>query len=84
MINLLNDVTISEYESSVLVMWGLCFLALQEFALITCIYLIKCEHKTSQKGKFLVFPWFVRIEQYFAEIQLFENLESKGAKKKKI
>ncbi len=26
--------------------------------------------------------WFVRIEQYLAEIQLFENLESEGAKKK--
>ncbi len=27
--------------------------------------------------------WFVRIGQYFAEIQLFENLESEGAKKSK-
>ncbi len=26
--------------------------------------------------------WFVRIGQYSAEIQLFENLESEGAKKK--
>ncbi len=26
--------------------------------------------------------WFVRIGQYLAEIQLFENLESEGAKKK--
>ncbi len=25
--------------------------------------------------------WFVMIEQYLAEIQLFENLESEGAKK---
>ncbi len=25
--------------------------------------------------------WFVRIRQYLAEIQLFENLESEGAKK---
>ncbi len=25
--------------------------------------------------------WFVRIEQCLAEIQLFENLESEGAKK---
>ncbi len=25
--------------------------------------------------------WFVRIGQYLAEIQLFENLESEGAKK---
>ncbi len=27
--------------------------------------------------------WFVRIQQYLAEIQLFENLESEGAKKSK-
>ncbi len=27
--------------------------------------------------------WFVRIGQYLAEIQLFDNLESEGAKKKK-
>ncbi len=27
--------------------------------------------------------WFVMIGQYFAEIQLFENLESEGAKKSK-
>ncbi len=27
--------------------------------------------------------WFVRIGQYLAEIQLFENLESDGAKKKR-
>ncbi len=25
--------------------------------------------------------WFVRIGQYFADIQLFENLESESAKK---
>ncbi len=27
--------------------------------------------------------WFVRIGQYLADIQLFENLESEGAKKSK-
>ncbi len=27
--------------------------------------------------------WFVRIGQYLAEIQLFENLESEGANKSK-
>ncbi len=27
--------------------------------------------------------WFVRIGQYLAEMQLFENLESEGAKKSK-
>ncbi len=30
-----------------------------------------------------VFHWFVRIGLYLAEIQLFENLESEGAKKSK-
>ncbi len=28
--------------------------------------------------------WFVMIGQYLAEIQLFENMESEGAKKIKI
>ncbi len=28
--------------------------------------------------------WFVKMGQYLAEIQLFENLESEGAKKIKI
>ncbi len=28
--------------------------------------------------------WFVRIGQYLAEIQLFENVESEGAKKSKL
>ncbi len=27
--------------------------------------------------------WFIRIGQYLAEVQLFENLESEGAKKSK-
>ncbi len=30
------------------------------------------------------FVWFVRIGQYLAKIQLFENLESEGAKKKNL
>ncbi len=53
-------------------------------------------YKTSHKGQFFEIEiyassesWnnlsidvcFVRIEQYLAEIQLFENLESEGAKK---
>ncbi len=54
------------------------------------------DHKTSQKGNFFeiemytwpeswmnklsIDVWFVRIRQYLAEIQLFENLESEGAK----
>ncbi len=29
-----------------------------------------------------IYVWFVMIRQYLAEIQLFENLESEGAKKK--
>ncbi len=28
-----------------------------------------------------IYVWFVMIRQYLAEIQLFENLESEGAKK---
>ncbi len=58
------------------------------------------DHKTSHKGKFFeieiytsseswinklsIDVWFVRIGQYLSEIQLFENLESEGAKKIKI
>ncbi len=30
-----------------------------------------------------IYIWFVRIGQYLAEIQLFENLESEGAEKSK-
>ncbi len=33
-------------------------------------------------NKLSIDVWFVRIEQYLAEIQLFENLEYRGAKKK--
>ncbi len=55
------------------------------------------DHKTSHKGKFSLIEiytlseslknnisidiWFVMIGQYLADIQLFENLESEGAKK---
>ncbi len=47
------------------------------------------DHKTSHKCQFFkninnklsIDVWFVRIGQYLAEIQLFENLESEGAKK---
>ncbi len=47
------------------------------------------DHKTSHKGIFFlncdlyklsIDVWFVRIGQYVAEIQLFENLESEGEK----
>ncbi len=57
---------------------------------------VALDHKTSHKGQFClnfwinnlsIDVWFVRIGQYLAQIQLFENLESEGAKiknKKKI
>ncbi len=49
------------------------------------------DHITSHKGPIFlseillinnlsIDEWFVRIGQYLAEIQLFENLESEGAK----
>ncbi len=39
------------------------------------------DHKTSRKCTFFaVDVLFVRIGQYLTEIQLFENLESEGAK----
>ncbi len=58
------------------------------------------DHKTSHKCQFFeiemytssesrinklsIDVWFVRTGQYLAEIQLFENLESEGAKKNQI
>ncbi len=53
---------------------------------------VTLDHKTSHKGQFFkiemytsseswIDVWFIRIGQYLAEIQLFENLESEGAKK---
>ncbi len=47
------------------------------------------DHKTSHKGQFFsvnnisIDVWFVIIVKYFADKQLFENLESEGAKKSK-
>ncbi len=52
------------------------------------------DHKISDKGQFYasyesrinwlsIDAWFVRMGQYLAEIQLFEYLESEGAKKSK-
>ncbi len=35
-------------------------------------------------NKLSIDVWFVRIGQYLAEIQLFENLESEGAKNQNI
>ncbi len=58
---------------------------------------VTLDHKTSHMGQFFeiemytspeswmnnlsIDVWFVRIGQYLAEIQLFENLESEGSKK---
>ncbi len=41
------------------------------------------DHKTSNNlnKKLSIDVWFVMIEQYLAEKELFENLESEGAKK---
>ncbi len=63
---------------------------------VSAIY-VTLDHKTSLKCQFFkienytsseswinvlsIDVWFVRIGQYLAEIQLFENLESEGAKK---
>ncbi len=50
---------------------------------------VTLDHKTSHKGQDLwiynlsIDVWFVMILQYLAEIQLFVNLESEGAKKSK-
>ncbi len=38
---------------------------------------------SSEINKLSIDVWFVRIGQYLSEIQLFENLESEGAKKSK-
>ncbi len=60
---------------------------------------VTLDHKTSHKGQFVeieiytsseswinklsIDVWFVMIVEYLAEMQLFENLESEGAKKSK-
>ncbi len=44
---------------------------------------VTLDHKTSHKSQYnnlSIDVWFVMIGQYLAEIQLFENLESEGAK----
>ncbi len=42
---------------------------------------VTLDHKTSHKCHFFFIDvWFVMIGQYLAEIKLFENLESEGAK----
>ncbi len=57
------------------------------------LFYVTLDHKTIHKGPFFeidifyiinihlsIDVWFVRIGQYLAEIQLFENLESEGEK----
>ncbi len=44
---------------------------------------LEIEIHTSFINKLSIDVWFVRIGQYLAEIQLFENLESEGAIKSK-
>ncbi len=53
---------------------------------VTSIIFVTLDHKTSLKCQFLHYlkvnklsidVWFVRIGHYLAEIQLFENLESR-------
>ncbi len=66
------------------------------FEFVVLIY-VSLYHKTGHNGQFFemyiytsseswintlcIDVWFDMIEQYLAEIQLFENLESEGAKK---
>ncbi len=50
------------------------------------VLFLKIEIDTSSESrinKLSIDVWFVRIGQYLAEIQLFEKLESEGAKKSK-
>ncbi len=46
---------------------------------------VTLDHKTSHKDHSFLNRdvWFARIGRYLAEMQLFENLESEGAKKSK-
>ncbi len=43
---------------------------------------VTLDHKTSHKGQFFKI-WKLNKKSYVAKIQLFENLESEGAKKSK-
>ncbi len=49
-------------------------------------YLCDLGHKSSHQSwinKLFIDVWFVKTGSYLAEMQLFENLESEGAKKSK-
>ncbi len=45
------------------------------------IFKIEINRSSKSYNKFSIDVWFVRIETYLVEIQLFDNLESEGAKK---
>ncbi len=45
---------------------------------------VKSISSESSLNKLSIGVWFVKSGQYLAEIQLFENLESVGAKKSKL
>ncbi len=47
------------------------------------IHTLKAINTGKGINKLSIDEWFVMIGQYLAEIQLFENLESEGAKKSK-
>ncbi len=60
------------------------------FFTVRIVIYVTLDHKTSHRGTFFETEiysssviCFVRIGQYLAEIQLFENLESEGGKKSK-
>ncbi len=68
------------------------FLGLKKHWLLLSIIYLTLHHKSSHKGTFFKLSWinkrsidlwFVSIRQYLAEIQIFENLESEGARKLK-
>ncbi len=66
-------------------MSSLLFVTLDHKTRVIRVNSLKIEMYTSSESwinKFSIDVWFVRIGQYLAEIQLFENLESEGKKKK--
>ncbi len=67
-------------------MSSLLFVTLDHKTRVIRVNSLNIEIYTSSESwinKFPIDVWFVRIGQYLAEIQLFENLESEGKKKKK-
>ncbi len=79
------------YNSTDLISVSAYFHLMCIFISVTIFIYVTLDHKTSHKiiffkkrDLFSIDIWFVRIRQYLAEIQLFENLESEGAKKSNI